>query len=174
MRRALSDLDRTVRVPVHVLDAMFSLVRADQAHAVRTGSRLSDEEAMAKLGIGRKKLEAAKKARGRPVLSLDSSPDGPDGPSLINTFEAPGGATLPMDVVATRQLGEDLRKLMRFLTRQEADILSRRFGLDGADPLTLQQIADKYGLSRERIRQLEARALKKLKARSDRLREHLG
>lgn len=170
IRRALSDSSRTVRIPVHVLDKMFRLTKEDQVHATKTGRPMSDDEAMKKLSISKSKLEAIKGARMGPAMPLEGGDD--ESASLIGTLESPDPLP-PPDKLALEQLGAELREVMALLTPQEFKIISWRYGLVGPEPLTLQQIADKYKLSRERIRQLEARALKKLRNKPGQLREHL-
>lgn len=174
IRRALSDMDKTIRVPVHLSDKMIQLNHAEQSHLTRTGRPLSEEEAMEQLGLSRSKLNNIRQARGAVILSLDGGHDGEeDGLPPLSNLLKDESVKSPFDRVKAEELSEELRRSMSFLEDREADIVRWRFGLRGTDEMTLQEIAEKYELSRERIRQLESKALHKLRKGSLRLREFL-
>jgi len=174
MRRALSDTDRMIRIPVHLSDRMFRLMKAERSHFAKTGTDLGTDDAAEKLGTSRGKVDKMRAAFATSFVSIDRpAGDDPDSPPVAGILEDPG-SEFPSDLVEADQLAESVRKALASLTSREAAILGWRFGLDGSGDLTLQQIADKYGLSRERIRQLENTALKKLRSRSSGLREFLG
>lgn len=174
MRRALSDTDRMIRIPVHLSDRMYRLMRAERSHFAKTGRDLDVDEAAESLRVPKGKVDGIRVAYGTSFVSLDKpAGDDPESPPLAGVLEDPG-SEVPSDLVEAGELADELRKALRSLTAREAAVLGWRFGLDGGEDLTLQQIADKYGLSRERIRQLENLALKKLRSRSSNLREFLG
>jgi len=174
MKRGLADLDRIVRIPVHMSEASSKLVRLERVHFAKTGEKLDDKEAAEALGITEDKVRLIRQARMKHSFSLDAPVTELDEAQPFVSFLPDPSAESPSEELWKKELSNDLDVLLTVLTPIESRIIRWRFALGGSEPLTLQQIADKYDLSRERIRQLEARALKKLKDRSRLVLEHSG
>lgn len=157
--RFLADKERTIRLPVHVSETAKRLWRLE-------GAGYSDEEIMETLKIDRNKLDSLRSVT-LDSISLDASAmrdnDGHhESPSLSDLVEDPNQNT-EKEVIDSIQ-GEKLRSLMKkLLTQKENDILSLRFGFSGGVPHTLEEIASLYEVTRERIRQIEAKAILKLR-----------
>lgn len=173
MKRGLADQDRVVRIPVHMSEAAAKLLKLERMHFSRTGTELDEADAASSLGVTRTKIRAIKRVGTKNALSLDAPTGDSDDQTFVSTIQDHGSAN-PDDTLWRKQLAEDLNGLLTALTPIESRIIRWRYAIGESEPLTLQQIADKYGLSRERIRQLEARALKKLRSRSSRMAEHAG
>ena len=171
IRRAAADTSRTVRIPVHILEKLSKLSQEESCHLTKTGKEMTREEAAQWLGTTPEKLDILRRSR-VPALSLDVSAGEDYGETFVNVIEDPN-AEDPEAYVELRKLRQDLDRIMKGLTSMEDYIIRKRFGMDGDKPQTLNQIAGKYGLSRERIRQLEARALKKMRTRNGTLSQHL-
>ena len=171
MRRAVADTAKTIRIPVHMLERLNKFKRAEARHEMETGRKMTREEAARWLRITPEKWDIVQMAQFG-VLSLDA-PCGQDfeGP-LVEYTEDPDFVD-PIQNIGIAELREDLDRVMERLSPIEAYIIVRRFGLNGQPRQTLKQIADKYDLSRERIRQLENRALGKMKKHNGVLSQYL-
>ena len=156
--RAIYNKSRPVRLPVHVHDVHQKLVRARRNFQTAHGREPSVAELAAATGLPAAKIEKVSRIEFAPIVSLDAPHSRNDDRSAVELLEdedapAPGGA---LEAV---ELEHGLAHALAGLRPMEADILRRRFGLDGAEPETLREIGERYALSRERIRQLQERAV---------------
>ncbi|AOK07411.1 sigma-70 family RNA polymerase sigma factor [Burkholderia sp. AU28942] len=158
--RAVADRSRTIRVPVHVGDQYQRVQRHALRFRQRTGRRATPAELAAETGLAEDKLRAVLALPAEP-LSLDTPlPDADTG--LVDLIEDDASAS-PFDRLADTRMRECVTSLLRTVTPAEADVLRRRFGLGGAKPDTYDAIAQDAGMSRERVRQIEKRALATLR-----------
>ncbi|WP_175907278.1 sigma-70 family RNA polymerase sigma factor [Burkholderia sp. BCC1640] len=158
--RAVADRSRTIRVPVHVGDQYQRVQRHALRFRQRTGRRATPAELAAETGLAEDKLRAVLALPAEP-LSLDTPlPDADTG--LVDLLEDQASAS-PFERLADTRMRECVTSLLRSVTPAEADVLRRRFGLGGAEPDTYDAIAQDAGMSRERVRQIEKRALATLR-----------
>ncbi len=167
INRAVIDKSTLVRLPVHVADMRGRVLREEGLHFTRTGEWMSREELSKKTGVTMDKLAAIKS--NVKTTSLDAPVPGFEGDTPLVEL-MPGGDEDP-----DRSLNEEIYKkdvdfLFDGLSQMEKSVICWRFAIGYKDPLTLQEIANKYGLSRERIRQLEAQAIRKMRTRVSRYR----
>ncbi|MGN8189865.1 sigma-70 family RNA polymerase sigma factor [Burkholderia sp. 22088] len=162
--RAVADRARTIRVPVHVGDQYQRVQRHALRFHQRTGRRATPAELAAETGLDEDKLRAVLALPAEPV-SLDAPlPDADTG--LVELIEDQASAS-PFEQLADTRMRECVRSLLRSVTPAEADVLRRRFGLGGAEPDTYDAIAHDAGMSRERVRQIEKRALAALRTAAE-------
>ncbi|HEF5869960.1 TPA: sigma-70 family RNA polymerase sigma factor [Burkholderia cenocepacia] len=162
--RAVADRSRTIRVPVHVGDQYQRVQRHAARFRQRTGRRATPAELAAETGLDEGKLRAVLALPAEPV-SLDTPlPDADTG--LVELIEDQASAS-PFEQLADTRMRECVRSLLRSVTPAEADVLRRRFGLGGAEPDTYDAIAQDAGMSRERVRQIEKRALAALRTAAE-------
>lgn len=162
--RAVADRSRTIRVPVHVGDQYQRVQRHALRFRQRTGRRATPAELAAETGLAEDKLRAVLALPAEPV-SLDTPlPDADTG--LVELIEDQTSAS-PFERLADTRMRDCVRSLLRSVTPAEADVLSRRFGLGGAEPDTYDAIAQDAGMSRERVRQIEKRALAALRTAAE-------
>src|SRR5664280_70746 len=160
--RALANQSKTIRLPVHLIAKISKMRRAAMALAEEFGREPTDEEVAIELGIPTNTVAHLKSVSVRPA-SLDA-PIGEDGDSA--TFGETVGdenATSPYEHVQQHNLRSDLIRIINSLNWREASILRMRFGLDGHDELTLEDVGKKFKVTRERIRQLQDLALRKVR-----------
>jgi RNA polymerase sigma factor (sigma-70 family) len=162
VKRAMSDKEGVVRVPVHVSDLAQQLMRMDGGWMTETGSKMEPDQMAktAKVSVGRVLSVLSSRQR---VIHLDAPTGEDDNMSFLDTLmsEVPG----PLDSICRSEAHDELLVLLSGLAPFESRIIRHRFGMDGPEQLTLQEVADRYDLSRERIRQVEEKALKKLRGR---------
>ncbi|AIO45788.1 MULTISPECIES: sigma-70 family RNA polymerase sigma factor [Burkholderia] len=162
--RAVADRSRTIRVPVHVGDQYQRVQRHALRFRQRTGRRATPAELAAETGLAEDKLRAVLALPAEPV-SLDTPlPDADTG--LVELIEDQASAS-PFEQLADTRMRDCVRSLLRSVTPTEADVLRRRFGLGGAEPDTYDAIAQDAGMSRERVRQIEKRALAALRTAAE-------
>ena len=162
--RAVADRSRTIRVPVHVGDQYQRVQRQALRFRQRTGRRATPAELAAETGLAEDKLRAVLALPAEP-LSLDTPlPDADTG--LVDLIEDQAAAS-PFERLADTRMRECVTSLLRTVTPAEADVLRRRFGLGGAEPDTYDAIAQDAGMSRERVRQIEKRALATLRTAAE-------
>ncbi|MCR4466932.1 sigma-70 family RNA polymerase sigma factor [Burkholderia sp. SCN-KJ] len=162
--RAVADRARTIRVPVHVGDQYQRVHRHALRFRQRTGRRATPAELAAETGLAEDKLRAVLALPAEPV-SLDTPlPDADAG--LVDLIEDQASAS-PFEQLADTRMRECVTSLLRSVTPAEADVLRRRFGLGGAEPDTYDAIAQDAGMSRERVRQIEKRALAALRTAAE-------
>src|SRR3954453_13267156 len=160
--RGLADKSRTVRLPVHVVERVQKINRAERTLTLRLARDPSDEEVAqeARLPIAQ---VLAVRAAARSSMSLDE-PIGDDGEAAVSDLLADENAVDPSEAVAAEQRHHALTEALAALAERQRVVLTRRYGLDGADPFTLDEIARELGLTRERVRQIEVETLRQLAA----------
>lgn len=171
MRRSLFDNDKMVRTPVHITEKTYRVAREENSYLARTGKEMTDKQVMLKFGMNKRALEAIRSVRSNQTISMDSNVGENENMTLSDVMEDEDCVN-PLDVVALKELSSDINSVLSCLTDQEIRIIKCRFGMDGINPMTLNQIAGEYDLSRERICQLESVALKKLRSKMGELRPH--
>ncbi|MGD0835490.1 MAG: sigma-70 family RNA polymerase sigma factor [Polyangia bacterium] len=165
--RALSDQSRTIRLPVHVTEVLGK-VRQVRAGLVRKqGREATTQELAAELGMPTEKLNQVLDAARQPI-SLEA-PLGPQGESCLGDLIQDGNAISAVDVALTNEMVAQTDQLLATLTPREEKILRMRFGIQEKDAHTLEQLGRSFGLTRERIRQIQVGALAKLRHTSRRL-----
>ena len=160
--RAVADQARTIRLPVHVNDALGQLMRVQRQLLQDTGREPTPEELAAEIGGSADKVRTILKVSQEPV-SLDTPVGAEGGAQLAEFIEDEHAASLIQEVTESMQRG-DLGRVLDLLTLRERKIVERRFGLTDGQTHTLQEIGEEIGLTRERVRQIEAKALNKLKS----------
>ncbi len=168
--RALSNRGHAIRLPVHKRDAIRRMRRVKQDMYRTLGREPTDEELAEELGISPQELAELQRLAVR-TISLDQ-PVGEDEETTLGELIVDVDAPTPFDVASLSQLREDVRVALQSLNKREAEVLYLRYGLDGGDMRTLQEVAEELGVTRERVRQIESRALRKL--RSPRARRSLA
>ena len=172
--RAIADQGRTIRVPVHMTDRIRQLYRVARDLEQETGCKPSVEEIAEVMECDPRKVQWMLKVSWRP-LSLEH-PVGNDDDSELGSFIENDREPNPSDSAYNKLLKEKIEELLNTLTPREARILRLRFGLQNGHCYTLEEVGQKFGLTRERIRQIEGRALRRLRhpRRSRKLRDYLG
>jgi RNA polymerase primary sigma factor len=165
IRRALADQAKTIRLPVHVVDKIYHLGRAEMRLREVFGREATDEELAEELDIAPNRVAELRTVAIRPA-SLDA-PLGDDDTSRLSDVVRDENADDPYNQAEERADLALLRELLPKLPKREEVILRHRFGLDGKNEQTLEEIGNKLGLTRERIRQLESIALKRLRKMMD-------
>ena len=162
IKRALANQSKTIRLPVHLVDKISKMRRAAMKLAEEYGREPTDEEVAMELNIPVNKVAHLKSVSIRPT-SLDA-PIGEDGDSAtFGDIVGDENATSPSENVQEGNLKSDLNRMINSLDKREADILRMRFGLDGHDELTLEEVGKKFKVTRERVRQLQNLALQKIR-----------
>lgn len=171
--RAIADQARTIRIPVHMVETINKLRKKTRQLAQELGRKPQEEELAASMGISITKLREIIKVAQEP-LSLET-PIGKEEDSRLGDFIEDREAEAPAQSVAHELLREDLTEVLAGLSLRERDVLRLRFGLDDGRQRTLEEVGQLFGVTRERIRQIEAKALRKLRHpnRSRRLREYI-
>jgi len=169
--RALHDHARTVRVPCHQIATLAKMERKRSEMSAATGREPTNEELATAIGV---KTEDTRSLRvvGRHPVSLND-PIGGDGERALEDFLSDGQTPNPGEHVDQRLLRERIHEVLRSLAPREREVIELRFGLKDGTPKTLDEVAKQYGITRERIRQIEARGLLKLRqpTRAERLEE---
>jgi RNA polymerase primary sigma factor len=159
--RALADHARTVRVPCHQVGTLAAIERVRGELSIEKGREPSVEEIAAALGVSTEETQSLRVVSRHPV-SLHE-PLGGDGERALEDFLDDPGATNPGTAVDQHLLRERIGEVLRSLTPREREVIELRFGLRDGHPRTLEEVARAYGITRERIRQIEARGLLKLR-----------
>jgi RNA polymerase primary sigma factor len=169
--RAIADQGRTIRTPVHMVETGNRLATARNRLVQVGGREPTLEELAAEVGLPIAKAEMALSARREP-MSLET-PAGEDGGARLGEFVADSERDDALDTLLHKRFIEGTRELLATLTAREAQVLRMRFGLDGGVERTLAEIGESFALTRERIRQIETQALRKLRlpTRAKRLRD---
>lgn len=165
MNRALSDQSRTIRIPVHLVETKHRAARLSQRFVQEHGRDPSATELSERMNVSSEKVHDLFIAPKEPI-SLDA-PLGADGEGRVADMLADRESESALDQVFHGHLGRRLRGLLDTLTPREAEILRLRYGIDRSDCLTLQEVGERFSISRERTRQIEAEALAKLKQRAE-------
>ncbi len=174
INRAIADQGRTVRVPVHMLDTLTKVTRTARLLVQECGREPSPEEIAHRMDLPIDKVRLILAAN-REVISLET-PVRDDGEVKIGDFLQDNATPSPLDNVADVRFREQARQLLRFLTPREEQVIRMRFGIDRPEVHTLEEVGKSLDLTRERIRQIESKALKKLLLPSQfrRLKSYLG
>jgi RNA polymerase primary sigma factor len=159
--RALADQSRTIRLPAHMVEAISKLARVQRWMLQDLGREPTPQELARELDITPQRVIEVQKY-GREPISLHT-PIGEDGANEFGDLIEDCEAVVPADAVSYTLLQEQLHSVLETLSEREAGIVSMRFGLTDGQPKTLEQIGKVYGVSRERIRQIEARTMSKLR-----------
>jgi RNA polymerase primary sigma factor len=159
--RAIADQARTIRVPVHAVETMNKLNRVQRELLQKTGHEPTVKEIADVLGMTPAKVTEIQKAAQEPV-SLET-PVGDEDDSELGDFIAGSDADQPLEVVFRELRREELFKVLDSLPARDRKVLELRFGLKGERPRTLEEVGDRFGVTRERIRQVEAKTLNRLK-----------
>jgi RNA polymerase primary sigma factor len=171
--RAIADQARTIRVPVHMTDRIRRMYKATHDLEQRLGRVPTTEELAGELGLDTRRVQWIMKVSWLP-LSLES-PVGDDEESELGMFIEDELSPTPMQSVYQGMLKDKVDEVLGTLTPREARVLRLRFGLDTGTPFTLEEVGEKFGLTRERIRQIENKALRRLRhpRRARQLKEYL-
>jgi RNA polymerase primary sigma factor len=171
--RAIADQARTIRIPVHMVETINKLKKITRKLAQDLSRKPKEEEIAEVMGISLTKLREIIKVAQEP-LSLET-PIGKEEDSRLGDFIEDREADAPVMMVAHELLREDLAEVLRSLSPRERDVLRLRFGMDDGRQRTLEEVGQLFGVTRERIRQIEAKALRKLRHpnRSKKLREYV-
>jgi RNA polymerase primary sigma factor len=172
--RAIADQGRTIRVPVHMYEQINKLTRASRKLVQELGREPTIEEIAGELDVPLRKVERIMRVAQRP-LSLET-PVGEEEDSYLGDFIEDIETVAPVDAASRSLLREELDETLASLTPREVRILQLRFGLVDGYSYTLEEVGRKFGVTRERIRQIEAQALGRLRhpSRSRRLRDYLS
>jgi len=171
--RAISDQSRSIRVPVHMVETMNKVMRATRDLAQDYGRDPTPEEIGKHLGLTTGKVREIIKLA-QPPISLEL-PMGEDGENNLEDFIADRNSTQPMDGAFSQMLKDEIREVLSKLTLREQRVLNLRFGLEDGRCRTLEECSLEFSVTRERIRQIEAKALRRLRhpSRSRQLRGYL-
>jgi len=171
--RSIADQSRTIRIPVHMVETINKLIRVSRQLLQEKGREPSDEEVAEEMGITAKKVREIKKISQEPV-SLET-PIGEEEDSHLVDFIEDEDAPAPASAAAYIMLREQLDSVLDTLTNREKRILLLRFGIEDGRSRTLEEVGKEFNVTRERIRQIEAKALRKLRhpTRSNKLRDFL-
>ena len=159
--RAIADQARTIRIPVHMVETINKQVRATRQLLQKLGREPSPEEIAEYLGCPEEKVREIQKIAQDPV-SLET-PIGEEEDSHLGDFIEDDRALSPGDVAESNMLKEQLIQVLNTLTPREEKVLRLRYGLDDSHPRTLEEVGKEFNVTRERIRQIEAKALRKLR-----------
>ena len=159
--RGIANTGRTIRLPVHAGDTLARLQKARARLELKYGRPATLSELAAEVEMPEEKVTEALRFAAEP-LSL-SEPLREDGDAELGDVVEDRGADSPFEVAATALLPEEIARLLAPLDEREREILKLRFGLDRGEPRTLEEVGEHFNLTRERIRQIEARAMSKLR-----------
>lgn len=171
--RAIADQARTIRIPVHMVETINKLIRVQRQLLQEYGREPTPEEVAEEMGLTPEKVREILKIAQEPV-SLET-PIGEEDDSHLGDFIEDQDALAPSEAAAYELLKEQLEDVLDTLTDREENVLRLRFGLDDGRTRTLEEVGKVFGVTRERIRQIEAKALRKLRhpSRSKRLKDFL-
>ena len=172
--RAIADQARTIRIPVHMVETINKLIRTSRNLLQQLGREPSPEEIAKEMEIPVEKVVEIQKIAQDPV-SLET-PIGEEEDSHLGDFIQDEDSPAPHDAASYTLLKEQLEEVMNTLTPREAKVLKLRFGLEDGKSRTLEEVGKEFNVTRERIRQIEAKALRKLRhpSRSKKLRDYMG
>ena len=171
--RSIADQARTIRIPVHMVETINKLVRIERQLVQELGREATNEEISEHMGIEVDKVNEIRKIAQEPV-SLET-PIGEEDDSHLGDFIEDETAVAPDEAANFSMLKEQLNVVLNTLSEREKKVLELRFGLNDGTPRTLEEVGKEFDVTRERIRQIEAKALRKLKhpSRSQKLRDFL-
>jgi RNA polymerase primary sigma factor len=171
--RAIADQARTIRIPVHMVETINKLIRVSRQLLQELGREPTPEEIASEMNISEEKVREIMKIAQEPV-SLET-PIGEEEDSHLGDFIEDQDARAPAEEASFTLLREQLDEVLKTLTEREQRVLRLRFGLDDGRARTLEEVGQKFGVTRERIRQIEAKTLRKLRhpSRSKKLKDYL-
>ncbi len=171
--RAIADQARTIRIPVHMVETINKLVRIQRQLLQELGREPSPEEIGKEMGLPAERVREIQKISQEPV-SLET-PIGEEEDSQLGDFIEDDAAVVPPDAASFSMLQEQLSKVLDGLAERERKVISLRFGLEDGHPRTLEEVGREFGVTRERIRQIESKTLAKLRhpSRSSKLKDYL-
>jgi len=161
IKRALANQGKTIRLPVHLVDKIAKIRRVGAGLSDELGREATDEEIAEEVGMNAGKVTLLKQAAIRPA-SLDA-PIGEDDATEFGEMVGDEMAVDPFENLSDKDIHLEVGDLLSKLDERERKIINARFGLDGSDPITLEEVGDKFGVTRERIRQLQNIALNKMR-----------
>lgn len=161
IKRALANQSKTIRLPVHLVDKIAKIRRVSTQMTEELGREPTDDELAEEIGLSAAKVTALKSAAIRPT-SLDQ-PIGDDDSTQFGDLVGDAEAQDPFEMLRDKDLRDEVGDLLDVLDDRERRIINARFGLDGKKPQTLEEVGEKFGVTRERIRQLQNIALSKLR-----------
>lgn len=172
--RAIADQARTIRIPVHMVETINKLIRTSRHLLQQLGREPTQEEIAKEMEIPVERVAEIQKIAQDPV-SLET-PIGEEEDSHLGDFIQDDDSPAPHDAASFTLLREQLEEIMQTLTPREAKVLKLRFGLEDGKARTLEEVGREFDVTRERIRQIEAKALRKLRhpSRSRKLRDYMG
>ena len=159
--RALADQSRTIRIPVHISETKNKINRAKRELVQELGQEPTYKEVAKKLGYSEDRVQEIENY-GQDTVSLEIK-IGEDQDATLSDFIADVDQLTPLQYTMKQKLSEELQLLLSSLSEKEARILILRFGLNGEEPKTLEEVSKDYDITRERVRQIEAKALRKIK-----------
>ena len=171
--RAIADQARTIRIPVHMVETINKLIRVSRQLLQELGREPTPEEIAAEMNMPVERVREILKISQEPV-SLET-PIGEEEDSLLGDFIQDDNVPVPADAAAFTLLKEQLEEVLGTLTEREQKVLTLRFGLEDGRARTLEEVGREFNVTRERIRQIEAKALRKLRhpSRSRKLKDYL-
>ena len=172
--RAIADQARTIRIPVHMVETINKQIRISRRLLQELGREPTPEEIAKEMGVSEERVREIQKIAQDPV-SLET-PIGEEEDSKLRDFLPDETSATPSDMVAVTMLKEQLLGVLDTLTPREEKVLRLRYGIDDGRPRTLEDVGKEFNVTRERIRQIEAKALRKLRhpSRSKRLKDYLN
>jgi len=172
--RAIADQARTIRVPVHMVETINKLARVQRQLTLELNREPSEEELAKKMGTSVEKVREIYKISQDPV-SLET-PIGEEDDSHLGDFIKDERNLSPEEFATNEMLKDEISQVLETLTEREEKVIRLRFGLEDGKPRTLEEVGQMFGVTRERIRQIEAKALRKLRhpSRSRKLRDYMG
>ena len=172
--RAIADQARTIRVPVHMVETINKLARVERQMTLELNREPTEEELAKKMGTSVEKIREIYKIAQEPV-SLET-PIGEEDDSHLGDFIPDETNMSPEDFAINELLKDEISEVLLTLTEREEKVIRLRFGLEDGRPRTLEEVGQLFGVTRERIRQIEAKALRKLRhpSRSRKLKDYLG
>lgn len=175
--RAIADQARTIRIPVHMVETINKLLRTERRLTQELNREPTNEELAKELEMDIEKVEYVKKIK-QDITSLDAGVgrDGEDEDSTLGEFIEDEDGKTPQEAAAEQLLKEQVQEVLASLSDREQKIIRMRFGLDNGKSHTLEEVGQEFAVTRERIRQIEAKALAKLRKHKDakKLHEYLG
>ena len=168
IKRAIADQARTIRIPVHMVETINKVLRATRKLTNELNREPSVEEIAKEMGMEPEKVDYVMKIK-QDIASLDATVgrDGDDEDSVLGDFIEDEGRVSPEDAAAAQMLKEQIAEILSSLSEREQKVVKLRFGIGGGRPHTLEEVGAEFSVTRERIRQIEAKALSKLRKHKD-------
>ena len=166
--RAIADQARTIRIPVHMVETINKVLRATRKLTNELNREPTMEEIAKEMGMEPEKIDYVMKIK-QDIASLDATVgrDGDDEDSVLGDFIEDEGRVSPEDAAAAQMLKEQIAEILSSLSEREQKVVKLRFGIGGGRPHTLEEVGAEFSVTRERIRQIEAKALSKLRKHKD-------